>query len=243
MGQLKIRSFNWARLLPLLILLLGLAVFFYFRLYIYLSFDSLETYHRILQAEVAKNFVLAALVFCLIYIVLTAISAPGVVFLTIVGGFLFGAIWGILLVVFSATVGAAMIFLAARAALRDFFYQKSKKWLPKISAKFKDNAASYMLFLRLVPLFPFFVVNIVPAFLEVDFGTYLWTTFVGILPGTFVYIMLGRGIGVLFAKGKTPNLGVIFKPAILVPIVGLAMLALVPIIFKRIEKHGRKNQN
>jgi uncharacterized membrane protein YdjX (TVP38/TMEM64 family) len=234
-------NFNWIKALPLLILLLGLAAFFYFRLYTYLSFHSLEIYHRVLQSEVAKNFLLAALVFGLVYAVLTAISAPGVVFLTIFGGFLFGAIWGTLLVAFSATIGAAVIFLAARTALRDFLYKKSGKWFKKISAGFHDNAVSYMFFLRLVPLFPFFVVNIVPAFLEIDFITFVWTTFLGILPGTFVYIMLGRGIGVVFAQGKTPDLGIIFKPAILIPIVGLAVLALVPIMFKRIKKRGRKN--
>ncbi len=210
-------------------------------MYTYLSFQSLETYHHILQVEVAKNFVLAAVIFGLLYAVLTAISAPGVVFLTIFGGFLFGAIWGTLLVAFGATIGAAIIFLAARTALRDFLYQKSKKWLPKISSGFKDNAISYMFFLRLVPLFPFFMVNIVPAFLEIDFSTYVWTTFVGILPGTFVYIMLGRGIGTLFAQGKTPDLSIIFKPAILIPLIGLAILALVPIIVKRMRRHGRKN--
>jgi uncharacterized membrane protein YdjX (TVP38/TMEM64 family) len=235
------QNFKWTKLLPLLILLLGLVAFFYFRLYTYLSFASLKTYHDVLQNAVKNNFILAALVFGLIYALLTAISAPGAIFLTIFGGFLFGPIWGTLLVAIGATIGAAIIFIAARTALRDFLHQKIGVWLKKISAGFKNNAISYMLFLRLVPLFPFWLVNIVPAFLEIDFSTFVWTTFVGILPGTFVYIMLGNGIGVLFAQGKTPNLGIIFKPAILIPIVGLGVLALVPIIVKRMRQHGRKN--
>jgi len=233
MEKSNTQNFKWIKLLPLLILLLGLAAFFYFRLYTYLSFTSLKTYHDVLQNLVKNNFIFAALVFVLIYVVLVAISAPGAIFLTIFGGFLFGPVWGTLLVAIGATLGAAIIFVAARTALRDFLYQKAGGWLQKISNGFKDNAISYMLFLRLVPLFPFWLVNIVPAFLEIDFSTFVWTTFVGILPGTFVYIMLGNGIGVLFAQGKTPDVGIIFKPAILIPIVGLGILALVPIYFSR----------
>jgi len=231
------QNFKWIKLLPLLILFLGLVAFFYFRLYTYLSFTSLKTYHDVLQQMVRENFIFAALIFVLTYVVLVAISAPGAIFLTIFGGFLFGPIWGTLFVAIGATLGAAIIFIAARTALRDFLHQKIGVWLQKISAGFKNNAVSYMLFLRLVPLFPFWLINIVPAFLEIDFSTFVWTTFVGILPGTFVYIMLGNGIGVLFAQGKTPDLGIIFKPAILIPIVGLGVLALVPIIVKRIKRH------
>jgi uncharacterized membrane protein YdjX (TVP38/TMEM64 family) len=241
MEKSNIQKFKWIKLLPLLILLLGLAAFFYFRLYTYLSFASLKTYRDVLQELVKNNFILATLTFVLTYILLVAISAPGAIFLTIFGGFLFGPVWGTLLVAIGATLGAAIIFVAARTALRDFLYQKAGIWLQKISRGFKDNAISYMLFLRLVPLFPFWLVNIVPAFLEIDFSTFVWTTFVGILPGTFVYIMLGNGIGVLFAQGKTPDLGIIFRPAILIPIVGLGILALVPIIVKRMRRHGREN--
>lgn len=230
-------DFKWIKLLPLLVLLLGLVAFFYFRLYTYLSFESLKTYRDVLQNLVQNNFVLATLTFVLIYTLLVAISAPGAVFLTIFSGFLFGPIWGTLLVAIGATIGAAIIFIAARTALRDFLSQKAGIWLQKISKGFKDNVISYMLFLRLVPLFPFWLVNIVPAFLEIDFSTFVWTTFIGILPGTFVYIMLGNGIGVLFAQGKTPDLGIIFKPEILIPIIGLAILALVPIIVKRMKRH------
>ena len=100
------------------------------------------------------------------------------------------------------------------------------------------NAVSYLLFLRLVPLFPFWLINIAAAFFGVSARVFVLTTFFGILPGSFVYVLLGNGLGFLFDQGKTPNMNIIFRPSILVPILGLAILSLIPIIYKRIKARG-----
>ena len=101
---------------------------------------------------------------------------------------------------------------------------------------FRDNALSYMLFLRLVPLFPFWLVNLVPAFLGVPLGTYVLGTFLGIIPGTVVYCLVGNGLGAVFDRGGEPDLSLIFEPQILAPIVGLAVLSLIPIVYKKVKR-------
>jgi uncharacterized membrane protein YdjX (TVP38/TMEM64 family) len=105
---------------------------------------------------------------------------------------------------------------------------------------FRQDALSYLLVLRLIPIFPFWLVNIVPAFLGVPLGTYVLGTFVGIIPGSFVYASVGNGLGAVFDAGGTPDLGIIFEPAILLPIVGLAVLALLPIAYRRFKARRRE---
>lgn len=227
---------SWLKLLPLLILLLGLAAFFYFHLYEYISFQTLKSHRIFLLHYVTDNFALAAIIFIASYIILVAISAPGVVLLTLAGGFLFGPLLGTIFVVIGATIGATIIFYAAKTALHDFLYELSQKWFAKLAKGFAANAVSYLLFLRLVPLFPFWLVNIVPAFFGVSMYTFILTTFFGIIPGTFVYIMIGNGLGVVLEQDKLPNLNIIFQPVILLPIIGLALLALLPIIYKILRK-------
>ena len=105
---------------------------------------------------------------------------------------------------------------------------------------FRRDALSYLLVLRLIPIFPFWLVNIVPAFLGVPLRTYVLGTFVGIIPGSFVYASVGNGLGAVFDAGGTPDLGIIFAPAILLPIVGLAVLALLPIVYRRFKARKRE---
>ena len=108
----------------------------------------------------------------------------------------------------------------------------------RMEAGFKANALSYLLFLRLVPVFPFWLVNLVPAFLGVPLRTYAIGTLIGIVPGSAVYCSVGNGLGAVFDAGGRPDLGIIFKPEILGPIIGLAVLSLVPIIYKRLKSGG-----
>jgi len=227
---------SWLKLLPLLILVLFFCAFFYFKLYRYMSFEALKNHRLLLLSWYVKDKFLFIAGFILLYIILTAISVPGVVFLTIAAGFLFGSLWATLFVAIGATIGAALIFLATKTAFADFLKKITENWFKKISSEFNDNAISYMLFLRLVPLFPFFAVNIVPAFLGINLRTFVITTFFGILPGTFVYSSLGNGISVLFARGMAPNLSIIFDPEIFLPFMALGFLSLIPIVYKRIRK-------
>lgn len=233
----RLIKFNWLRLLPLAILLIGATAFFYFHIDGYLNFQTLKIYHDFLLIWTAQHYLLSVITYIGIYIILTAIAVPGPVFMTLVGGFLFGLWLGVLYTDIGATLGATLIFLIAKTALHDFLSKKVDGNLQKIQFGFVKNAWSYLLFLRLVPLFPFGLVNIAPAFLGVSMSTFFFTTLLGILPGTIVYTWLGCGIGEIFAMGRTPDLSIIFYPNILYPILGLALLSLLPILYKWIKHH------
>lgn len=224
------------KFIPLIILIVILILFFAFDLQRFISLSTLQTYHHTLIDWTSQHTVLAALVFMLVYIVSTAISIPGATILTLIGGLLFGPLFGSIFVVVSAAIGACVPFLATKTALYDFFHAKAGKTLGKLEAGFKHNAVSYLLFLRLVPLFPFWLVNIAPAFFGIRLRTFFWTTLIGIIPGSVVYVAVGNGIGTVLDKGESVNLGIIFHPAVLLPLIGLAILSLVPIVYKMLKK-------
>ncbi|GMV63714.1 MAG: hypothetical protein AMXMBFR74_28820 [Parvibaculum sp.] len=221
------------RFLPLLALAAGLGAFFALGLDRYVTLDTLRDNRQALSAWVAENWALAAFVYVLAYIAMVAFSLPGGLVATLTGGFLFGTIFGGLLTVFGATIGATAIFLAARTALGETLREKAGPKLRKLEDGFGKNAFSYMLVLRLVPIFPFFLVNLAPAFLGVPLRTYVVATFLGIIPGTFVFASLGNGLGAIFDAGRDPDLGLIFEPEILGPILALALLALLPVVYRR----------
>lgn len=236
----NVKKFKGLHLLPLSMLLLGLAAFFYFRLYDYLNFQTLKTHHDFLLTWAQQHNLLAVAIYISVYIALTAILAPGPVFLTLASGFVFGLWRGILYTDIGATLGAMIIFLAAKTALQDFLYQKTVSHLKYFRQGFQQNAWSYLLFLRLVPLFPFGLVNIVPAFFEVKTSTFFFTTLFGILPGTAVYVWLGSDLGEIFSAGHTPDLNLILQPKILLPILALALLSLIPIIYRRMKRRRKR---
>jgi uncharacterized membrane protein YdjX (TVP38/TMEM64 family) len=138
--------------------------------------------------------------------------------------------------VIAATIGATLLFLAARTALGDVLRAKAGPGLRKLEDGFKRDALSYLLVLRLVPAFPFFLVNLAPAFLGVSLRTYLIGTFFGIMPGTFVFASVGAGLGAVFDRGERPDLSIILSPPVLLPLLALAALALVPVIWNRFKK-------
>jgi uncharacterized membrane protein YdjX (TVP38/TMEM64 family) len=172
-----------------------LGLFLYFRLYRYLSFENLKLHRMILINWAHQHFFQAISSFMAIYTLTVAISVPGAAFLTLVAGFLFGPLAGTIAVILSATLGAFIIFLAVDLALREWVIQKTAKWNRSMENGFQDNAFSYLLFLRLVPLFPFWLVNIIPALLGVSKYTFVSATILGIIPGAFVYVMMGNGLG------------------------------------------------
>lgn len=227
------------RFLPLAILLAGLGAFFALGLDHYVTLDTLRDNRQALAVWVAENWALAALVYVIAYIAMVAFSLPGGLVATLTGGFLFGTLFGGLLTIAGATIGATAIFLAAKTALGDALRTKAGPGLRRIEQGFGENAFSYMLVLRLVPLFPFFLVNLAPAFLGVPLRTYVIATFFGIMPATFVFASLGNGLGAVFDAGREPDLGLIMEPQIIGPILALALLALVPVIYRRFA--GKKN--
>ncbi|MGY9018181.1 MAG: TVP38/TMEM64 family protein [Alphaproteobacteria bacterium] len=224
-----------AKLIPVVILIAGLVAFFAFDLDRYLSLSALKENREALTGWVADTGLVAWLAYASVYALVTAFSIPGGAVMTIAGGFLFGPWLGGTLTVIGATIGATAIFLAARCALADFLRDKAGGAIRKMEDGFKENALSYLLFLRLIPVFPFWLVNLVPAFLSVPVGIYIFGTAVGIIPGTFVYALVGDGVGALLEAGQDVNLGIIFEPRFLLPIAGLAALVLLPVLYKKFK--------
>ncbi len=223
------------RQIPVFIILICLAAFFYFGFYRYLSFDSLKNHRDALIAWREQYYVLSVFIFMFIYTVSVAISVPGASILSLVGGFLFGTVLGTFFIVFSATIGASLLFFSVKTALGDYFYKKTQGKLKKMEKGFRENAFYYLLSLRLIPIFPFWLVNIVPALLKVPFKKFLFATFLGIIPGSAVYAALGASLHTVFLKNERPNLDIIFSPSILIPLLALGLLSLVPIMYKKLK--------
>ena len=229
------QPFTFARLLPVVILIGLFVLAFSMGWHKYLSFEALRDNREWLSQQLINYGAIAHVGFIVIYAVATAASVPGGVFLTLAGGFLFGTWLASLYVVLGATIGATAIFLAARTALGDVLKRRAGPALQKMEAGFRENQLSYLLVLRLIPLFPFWLVNLVPAFVGMSLRNYLIGTVLGIIPGTVVYCSVGSGLSAIFEAGETPDLGIIFQPRIMLPILGLALLSLLPVIYKKMK--------
>ena len=226
-GRLSLR-----RIAPFSLIAVAIVLFFVLEFDGYLSFEALEENRHALLAWRDRNQVAAVLVFIIGYVVAVALSLPGAIWLTISGGFLVGTLFGTVYAVIAATIGATLIFLAARYALGDYLRGKAGPMIRKMEDGFHKNALSYLLFLRLTPVFPFWLVNLVPAFLGVPLSTFIIGTFFGIIPLSAVYASVGNGLGAVIDAGRSPDLSIIFDPAIIGPIIGLAILALLPAVYK-----------
>lgn len=223
------------RLVPLAVLVVAIVLVFAFDLDAYISFSALREHRMELLDFVQRYALLAPALYVFVYAVVVALSVPGGAVMTIAGGFLFGALFGATLVILGATIGATAIFLVARTALGDMLRAWAGPRLRRMEDGFRQDAFNYLLVLRLIPIFPFWLVNIVPALLGVRLDTYVLATFLGIIPGSFVYASVGNGLGAVFETGGRPDLGIIFKPEILLPLVGLAILALLPVAYRKFK--------
>jgi uncharacterized membrane protein YdjX (TVP38/TMEM64 family) len=230
-----VSSKGWTRFLPLGLLLAGLAAFFALGLQHEVTLAALKAHRAALNAYVEAHPVEAAALFAAAYVGIVACSIPAGTPMTLAAGFLFGIWEGAALVVVSATVGATAIFLAAKTALAPFLAARGGATARKMEHGIRRNALFYVLFTRLVPVFPFFLVNIAAGLLGVATRTYVLATFLGIIPGTLVYAGLGSGLGKLFDEGAEPDLRLIFRPEILYPLLGLAALAILPVIWRSVR--------
>jgi uncharacterized membrane protein YdjX (TVP38/TMEM64 family) len=222
------------KLIVAVMLIAAIALVFGLGLHKYLSFEALRTHRGALMAYVATMPIKAVVLFVLAYATATALSLPGGIVLTLTGGFLFGIAKGTAAVVVGATLGACLLFLAARSLLADALRAKAGPWLSRMEVGFREDALSYLLVLRLIPGFPFFVVNLVPAFLGVPLRTFAIATFFGIIPGTFVFASIGAGLGSIFDAMETFSLEGALTPQVIVALSGLAVLSLLPVAYKRI---------
>jgi uncharacterized membrane protein YdjX (TVP38/TMEM64 family) len=234
-----------ARFVPILLIAAAFALALVFRVHEWLSLETLHSQGRALDRFVAANLPAALAIYLLIYVAAVTISLPGASILTISGGFLFGTWLGGATAWLSATVGATLIFLAARTAFGDALRARAGSWLERLSDGFRDNAFSYLLVLRLTPVAPFFVVNVAPAFFNVSLRAYVLASLIGMIPGAFVYAAVGAGLHAALATGLEADPGsaareIFSSPAVYGPILGLIALAFIPILVKALRRRTEK---
>jgi len=200
-----------------------------------LSFEALRENREALIAFRDANYLATVLGFMAAYVAIVAFSLPGATVATLTGGFLFGTFPGVLFNVVSASLGAVAIFVAAKWGLGDQLAARidaSEGRVKRFRRAIADNEWSVLFVMRLVPAVPFFVANLLPALVGVRLSRFAITTFLGILPGGLVYTSVGAGLGEVFARNETPDLGLIFEPRILLPLLGLAALAALPLVLR-----------
>jgi uncharacterized membrane protein YdjX (TVP38/TMEM64 family) len=228
----------WLRRLPIL-LILTVALIGAFLLRDTLSFEALARNREALLEFRDAHYLGAVLGFMAVYIAIVALSLPGGTVATLAGGFLFGLFPGVLFNITAATLGAIVIFLAARSGFGDRFaarLQAGGGTAARLMERIRENEWSVLFLMRLVPAVPFFLANLIPAFTGTKLSTYAATTFLGIIPGGLVFTSVGSGLGEVFARGETPDLGILFAPPVLLPILGLAALAALPMVVKAFRK-------
>ena len=220
------------------ILVLGLGIFFLSGAYELVTWQAVGAHYANLNGFVEAHLWLSYMIFMLGYAVVVAFSLPIALPLTLTGGALLG--WpAVILVICGATAGAGVVFIAARSFFADLLRARAGPFMARLEAGFSRNSFSYLLALRLIPAAPFWVVNIVPALTSMRLGTFLLATFIGITPGTAVFISVGRGFDHILAAGKTPDLAVLTSAPIIIPLVGLGVLALLPVVVRRLTDGQR----
>jgi uncharacterized membrane protein YdjX (TVP38/TMEM64 family) len=250
---------RWRRWLPA-VLLVAVTVFaFAMGWHRYLSLETIGRNYAALRAFIAAHQLLALLLYFGMYVAVVALSLPGGLVMTLTGGLLFGAVLATPVTVVAATMGATIVFLVAR---HSFGADRSDAapWLDKLREGFQDNALSYMLFLRLVPIFPFVVVNLAPALLGVPLSTYVIGTLIGIVPGTLAFSFAGAGLasaieaqnnlyadcwvraksepGLVCKYGVDPS--ALVTPELLAGLALLGLVALLPIVAKTWSKRHER---
>ncbi|MDY7027615.1 MAG: TVP38/TMEM64 family protein [Spirochaetota bacterium] len=183
---------------------------------------------------VRDNFLISALLFVLLYIIVVALSIPGATVLSLLGGFFYGPLIGVVLINIGATGGAFLVFLAARFVIGNLVQQKYGERLEKFNREIQENGKNYLLTLRLIPVFPFFLINIFAGVTAVPAVTFLWTTALGIIPGSFVYAYLGY-TGARIEPGES-----LISSEILIALVLLGMLSLLPVIARKIRSRRKE---
>jgi uncharacterized membrane protein YdjX (TVP38/TMEM64 family) len=216
-----------ARIIVVTIFALAIFAFFYFDLNQYVTFENIKANRDKLLAYTEQHFATAVGIFMLLYLLQTTFSLPGGAILSVTGGFLFGPVLGTLIVIVPATIGATLAFLAARYLFRDWVERKFGDRIAPLQEGFAKNGFTYLLTLRLIPLFPFFLVNLVAGLSRISLKTYVVATAIGIIPGTFVFANAGRQLGTI------NSLSEIASPKVLLAFTLLGLVALLPILYQK----------
>lgn len=244
-------KFRLRRLLPLIVIVLASSVVFAMGWHRQLSFETLARHHETLKEFIAMHEVAAVAAYVALYIGAVALSIPVGFYLTVTGGILFGAVVGGAAAVVSATVGAICIFLIAKSAVGDYLVRRAGPLAQRLAQGFREDAFSYLLFLRLVPIFPFWIVNLVPALVGVRLATFAAATALGVIPATLVFAFLGAGLDSVIAAQQDAyqsclaqaqpdcrlefHINAALTPELLGALAALGVLALVPVVVKRLR--------
>lgn len=224
---------RYTRFIPIVVIFILFISAYFSGLTKYISHEQLQLHYKELRKLALLHPLVAPIAYISIYIIISALSIPGAVYVTLFGGFIFPQPFCTIYAVFGATMGAFIVYSAAHSALGNSPCKGINLYLEKMEQKFKENAASYLLFLRLVPVFPFWLVNLAPACVGVPIFTFIWTTFFGIMPATFVFTQAGAGLGSILETGDTLSISNILNTNVVITLMGLGILALMPVAIKR----------
>ena len=223
--------------IPLIIIISVFFIAWFLGLPHYFNFETFKAHQLILEQFISNHLVLSILIYMAIYIITVAFTLPVATFMTLVGGFLFGQWVGVTAVVISATLGACVLFLSAKMASQDLLSKKIGGAAKKMQEGFQENALSYLLTLRLIPLFPFFIVNLAAALFQIPLKTFVLGTFFGIIPGAFVYVSIGIALREVIRKPEfSPH--IVLNPKILIALIGLGILSLLPVFYKYLKEEA-----
>jgi uncharacterized membrane protein YdjX (TVP38/TMEM64 family) len=247
----KSRGFSPWRLAPLVLIILVSGAVWAMGWHRFLSFESFALQHAVLRDFIDRDIVSALAAYVAIYIVVVGLSVPGGLFLTVTGGILFGAMLGGAAALVGATIGAICIFLIAKSALGEHLIRRAGPVAAKLAEGFRADAFSYLLFLRLVPIFPFWLVNLVPAVCGVGLGTFVTASVLGMIPATFAFAFVGAGLDSVVAAQEAAyqscvtagridcrldfHLRTAITPEIVAALVALGVLALIPVMVRRLR--------
>ncbi|MBL1255627.1 TVP38/TMEM64 family protein [Methylocystis sp. Sn-Cys] len=224
---------RFARYAPILALTVVIAAAFAFRLDRHLTLDAVRDNRALLIAFVQSHGPLSGVVFVAVYAAVVALSLPGSTIMTLTGGFLFGVPFGVMLSVVGATLGATLLFVIARSALGDMLFERAGPTLSRTAKGFRKDAFSYLLFLRLVPAFPFWAVNLAAAALGMRLKSYVAATSIGVIPSAIIYAAFGAGLAKIFDASGEVRLEELLNPSMIGALVGLGLLALLPVALRR----------
>ena len=236
---------SWKQFIPLLVLGAGLCLILSVMWYYDIRLDqqfwvNIAARYDILTQWIEQLYLMMSIAFIAGYTIAVAFSVPGAVFLTLLGGALFG--WmAVIMVVFSASLGALLVFLAARGACASFFQASGSRFINRLKNGFDKSPFFWLLALRLMPVAPFWVVNIIPAMLGMRVFPYLMATVIGIIPGSAVFVYTGIGFGELMTRGQTPDLAILSDQHFIGPILALSLLAVIPAIVKSRRRRNSRN--